>query len=387
MSDESIHEKFDDEPRTIISRRWFIQGAITAVGAASFALGQGKTFKAPKNKPVIPDGTNSADCGCVNEAALPLTAVAALGGKYFGFAGTESGPAVFSLDIDSRRQVSLGSPLKLDLPEGFVFGSLGVARGGLIVSGGMPFVLETMEVDYELTEDVRAAMDNNIPDGIPTSGKQRVEIMGLQPSVFMVNRPYTESLLLPEIPKRSFAVATAVAETASSGMALLIEHSDGINESYYASAVDVVEENGSGWKVWNAGRNLGESGPNYLAAGGESLVAGMNTMEGSYLVGSEQGPSATGFTSNRILALISGYKGAAALMKDQSGRKVWSSVSSEGHLTAGSAAEMDDDEIVGAAAVAGVKGQVILLGRRSAVLVENIPAFVSRSIGGAYHVM
>lgn len=377
MSDESMREKYNDEPRNIISRRWFIQGAVAAVGAAGFAFGQDKAPNPSLDKPIPPDGPAVADCECVNEAALPLIAVASLGGKYFGFSGTD----VFSLNVDNGR-VSPGSSIKLDLPEGFVFGSMGTARGGLILSGGLPFVLETLEVDYELTEDVRAAMDNNIPEGIPTSGRQRVEITGVQPAAFMVNRPNTERLLLPEMPKRSFAVATAVAETAKGGMALLIEHSDGVNESFYASAVDVIEENGTSWNTWNAGRNLGESGPNYLAADGEALAAGINTAEGSYIVNSKQTTQFNPGTQNRIVSLISGHTGLTALTKDQTGQSVWSSVSQEGRLTAGAVAELPDDEIVGAVAVSGGKGQVILLGRRSTVLVENIPAFVGRAKGG-----
>lgn len=379
---ESLREK-NDGPRTNISRRWFLQGAVAAVGAAGFAFGQGKTTRSLDGKPVIPDGTAVADCGCVNEAALPLTAVAVVGGKYFGFAGTESGPSIYELNVDGRGQVSLGSPLKLGLPEGFVFGSLGAARGGLIISGGLPFVIETLDVDYELTEDVRAAMDGNIPEGIPTSGRQRVEIMGVRPAAFFINGRSVEPLLLPEMPKRSFAVATAVAESTSGGAALLIEHSDGVNESRYASAVDVIEENGRDWKVWSAGRNLGESGPNYLAVGAEGLVAGVNTEQGSFLTNSKESAS----SSNRVLALISENSGVTALVKDQTGQSVWSSVSNEGRLTAGAVAEIAGDELIGAAALSGAKGQIILLGRRTSVLVDNIPAFVSRAIGGDRHVM
>jgi hypothetical protein len=383
MSDKLMRKAYDDEPRNIISRRWFLQGAVTAIGAAGFAFGQDKAAKPLLEKTLPPDGPAVAvDCGCVNDAALPLMAVATVGGKYFGYAGTESGPQIFSLHLDGERQVALEAPLKLDLPADFVFGSLGAARGGLIVSGGLPFVLETLEVDYELTEDVRAAMDNSIPEGIPTTGRKRVEITGIQPAVFMINRPNTERLLLPKMPKRSFAVATAVAETAKGGMALLIEHSDGVNESYYATAVDVIEENGSEWNIWNAGRTLGESGPNYLAADGETLAAGINTAEGSYVVNSNQRTALNTGTSNRILSLIPGHEGLTALMKDQTGQSIWSYVSQEGRLTAGASVEMPNDELVGAIAVAGAKGQVLLLGRRSTVLVENIPAFASRAKGG-----
>lgn len=387
MSDESMRKKRDDGPGIAVSRRWFLQGAVAAVGVTGFALGQGKT-KFPNDKPVIPDGLATADCECVSEAALPLMAAAKLGEAYFGFAGTEIGPRIFSLNVDSGRKVSLGSPVKLGLPEGFVFGSMGVARGGLVVTGGLPFVLETIEVDYELTEDVRAAMDNSVPEGIPTSGRDRVEIMGVRPAVFMVNRPYAEQLLLPEMPKRSFAIATAITDSGKGGMAVLIEHSDGVNESRYASAVDIIEETGGDWKTFAAGRDLGESGPNYLAADGQRLTAGVNTAKGSFLIRPTEDslrPAVTD-SADRILSLVPGYAGVTALTKDDSGRKSWSSVTSAGQLNRGSEVKIGSDEIVGAAVVAGTKDEVVLLGRGSSVI-ENIPALISRAKGGDRYVM
>src|SRR5688500_16037853 len=121
MSDESTRELYDNAPLSGISRRWFLTGTVAA-GAAALAFGQGKRSGLRDDKPAIPDGPLVADCGCVNEAEIPLTAIAALGGRYFGFAGTESGPQIFSLNLD-RGRISLGAALKADLPEGFVFSS------------------------------------------------------------------------------------------------------------------------------------------------------------------------------------------------------------------------------------------------------------------------
>lgn len=378
MSDKSLREKHEDEPRLVISRRWFIQGAVAAVGAVGLTFGQNKTGL-ESEKPVINDGFTTATCDCTNEALLPLMAAAKVGAEYFALAGTETGPFVYSLAVAKDGSVSLGSRLKLDMPSGFVFGSLGVARGGLIVTGGLPFVLERMEVDYELTEDVRAAMDNDIPEGIPTSGRRTVEIMGVEPAVFTINGSSLTRMPLPNMPRRSFAVATASAETGG-GVALLIEHSDGVNESSYAAAIDLIQERGGTWTTVDFGKELGESGPNFLAANGEALIGGVNTENGSFLVNSTQG-SVNKEPVSRILSLVEGNVNTTALLKEPSGRKVWSPINSDGQLTGGSPAVLENDDIVGVAAIAGSDGQAILLGRRRTQLIEHISA------GGDRYVM
>ncbi len=385
MSDEFMREKRRDLSGIGMSRRCFLHSAVVAVGVAGIAFGQ-DPINGLGDKPFIPDGTGT--CDCVTDAAVPLTAVAMLGGKYYGFAGTSTGPRVYSLSVDRGREVKLDSPIKLGLPEGFVFGSLGVARGGLVVTGGLPFVVETIEVDYELTEDVRQAMDNSIPEGIPTTGRKQVDIMGVEPVVFMVGRGIAERVQLPEMPKRSFAVATAITESRNGGMAVMIEHSDGMNESFYASAIDVIEEAGRDWNIFSTARELGESGPNYLAADESGLIAGINSAEGSLLVRPSDGLARPGATtaSERILALVPGYGGVTALTGDNTGKRFWSSVDSAGRLAWGVEATITKDDIVGAAAVSGTKGQVVMLGRRSALLVENIP-YVSQVKGGIRNVM
>jgi len=384
MSDKSLREKYEDEPRLVISRRWFIQGAVAAVGAVGITFGQDKTRLASE-KPVINDGFTTANCDCTNEAALPLMAAAKVGVEYFGLAGTESGPLLYSLAVAKDNSVSLGSPLKLNMPADFIFGSLGVARGGLIVTGGLPFVLDRMEVDYELTEDVRAAMDNDVPAGIPTSGRQTVEIMGVEPAVFTVNGSSLTRMPLPNMPRRSFAVATASAETGG-GVALLIEHSDGVNESSYASAIDLIQERGGRWSTMDFGKNLGESGPNFLAARGEELIAGINTAESSFLINSGDSRRETIGGSGRILSLVEGDVNTTALLKEPSGRKVWSPINSEGQLTGGSPAVLENDDIVGVTAIAGSDGQAILLGRRRTQLIEHI-SLTSKAAGGDRYVM
>ncbi len=386
MSDKSLREKYEDEPRLVISRRWFIQGAVAAVGAVGLTFGQDKSSPVSE-KPVINDGFATGNCDCTNEAALPLMAAAKVGVEYFGLAGTESGPFLYSLAVAKDNGVSLGSPLKLDMPTGFIFGSLGVARGGLIVTGGLPFVLDRMEVDYELTEDVRAAMDNDVPAGIPTSGRQTVEMMGVEPAVFTINGSTLTRMPLPNMPKRSFAVATASAETGS-GVALLIEHSDGVNESSYASAIDLIHERGGSWSTLGLGKDLGESGPNFLVASGEDLIAGINTENGSFLVNSARDSvrkePVSG--SGRILSLVEGNVNPTALLKEPSGRKLWSPIDAEGQLTGGSPAVLENDDIVGIASVVGSDGQAILLGRRRSQLIEHI-TLSSKAAGGDRYVM
>ena len=376
MSDETLLKDSVDEPRLDISRRWFLQGAV-AVGAATMALGQGRSEDVRFEKPRINDGTGTANCECVIAAELQIMAAASYQGQHFAVVGTESGPGLFELGIDNDR-VSLGKRVEMNLPDGFTFGSMGIGRGGLVVSGGLPFVLETIEVDYEMPADTLAAMGGHIPDDIPTSGFHKVDIMGVEPALFMIGRPHTERIQLPPMIKRSFATATAITQTNSGGIALLIEHSDGINESFYASAVDVIEESGRDWNIWNAGRDLGESGPHYLASTNDGLIAAINSGEGSVLTGVRSSRR----SSDRVIALISDGNGPTALLKDQAGNSRWSTLNSDGSFVGDISAELANDEVIGAVAVGGAPGQAIVLGRRSTMLVGDIQALVSRTKGG-----
>ncbi len=386
MSDK--HNKSDKKPCLDVSRRRFLGNAgVVVAGVAALAVvpdvaGQ-KLTERPKAF------VSDVDCDCGTESAIPLMSAAMFRGQYFGLASPESGPGLFSLNTDKAQRVTLGSQLKIDLPEGFVFASLGVVNDQLILCGSLPFLLESYEVDYEMSDDVRALM-SDIPPGLPTSGKGRIDVTGLEPAVFIVNPPYTEILSLPAMPKRSFAIATAVTETENGGFAVMIEHSDGVNESRYASAVDVLEEQRGQWVRWSAGKNLGESGPNYLTISGDEIAVGINTMyQSSRLVKPKQELSSetlSNIAANRILSLVSCEGGFAALTKDGSNARVWFSTL-EGRWADGGTKHINRDEIVDAVTVGGTKGQVILIGRHAARLINMNTTVLGRKSGGDTNVM
>lgn len=388
MSDKVTHDKYAEASHTDVSRRLFLQGAGIAA-AGIITLGIGHTMpKVLGQKPEVPpdDLTTSGDCLCSIDAELPLIAAAMIKGKYFGLIGSETGPHLVSLSINKEQNVSLEQPIKADLPEGFVFSSLGVFHDRLLLCGGQPFVIETLEIDCDLADSVRSAMDNHIPEGVITRGKQSVDIMGLHPAVFIADLPYLKPLELPKMPARSFAVVTAATETIKGGLALLIEHSDGVNQSYYAAGVDVIEEYAGVWNFWNAGRDLGESGPNYLALDGDQIVVGLNTSQGAMLFRPKQALTSA-VVPRKILALTSHAHGISALSKEHDGSTSWSSIAGDNSLTGGISARLTSDEIVGAVTIAGGEGQAIMLGRKSSLLVDKGLALSSHDTGGKYHVM
>lgn len=403
-----MNDKHDDVPHSTLSslskrwslpRRWFLQSTagFAAVGVAALVVGRttpGVVGQEQSGTPLTPPiGILEEDCGCGIDAAVPLMAVAVAQGKYYGLSGSESGPRVFSLNLEAgtngAQRMSLGSPIKLNLPEDFVFGSLGIVRGQLALSGGLPFIRESLDVDDEMNDEVRAAMDY-IPEELPSSGRRRVDVMGVGPSVFMLNPPFTQSLQLPKMPERSFAVATNITETASGSLIILIEHSENLNESYYAAAVDLLENQAGEWSVWTAGRELGESGPNHVGINGDDIVVGLNTSQGARLISRKRGllsgseaPSQT----TRILALVPGDDGSSVLAKDDGSTRRWSpSPLGQSWFDSGQV-QINGDEIVGAVAVAGARGQVVLLGRRSALLTDISSSLVGRTKGGNNHVM
>src|SRR5688572_4374497 len=140
------------------SRRWFLRGAagITAASAVAALTPSGSSLRAQ----IVPErvvGTGE-DC-CATGSAVALMSAALHGGRYFALAASSTGPGLFALNIDKAQRVSVGSRIKLELPAGFIVSALGVARGRLILSGGVPYLVDSYEVDDEMTEDVRAAMD------------------------------------------------------------------------------------------------------------------------------------------------------------------------------------------------------------------------------------
>lgn len=371
MGDENPE---DQGPQLATSRRKFLQGAtgVAVVSFAALATRESRIWaQEPQQGP-----SDLADACCSNASAIALMAAAFLQGSYVGLAASKSGPSLFALNVGKDGGVTLGSPLKLNLPEGFVFSSLGVARGRLVLSGGVPFLLESYEVDEAMNEDVLAAMDV-VPQGLPPSGRRRIEVMGVKPSVLLLDLPSSsvEPLDLPAMPTRAFAVATGVAETASGMLTALIEHSDGMNESYYASAIDVVEESLNGeWTHRSVARQLGESGPNFLAVNADEIVVGLNSSQGARLVSpklSALSAAAGVSVEGRILALVPGNSGFTVLTGKGSEVKQLSVASPGASFVDSGTVGLRADQVVGAVPVAGAWGQSIVLGRRSARLVDE----------------
>lgn len=358
------------------TRRSFLRGATGAAAAAVTALAATRDATGVQESAAVQAGVNPAVACCAKESSLGLIGAAFYQGAYVGLASTPTGPGLFTLNIDSSLQrVSLGSLVKLNLPEGFVFSSLGLARGRLALAGGVPFILESFEVDDEMSAEVRAAMDF-VPPGLPTSGRRRIDVPGVKPVVLFVDAPSVEALVLPEIEKHSYAVATSVAETASGRLLVVIEHSDGVNESYYASAADIFEQTLEGsWSSRSVAKSLGESGPNHLAVNGDAMLMAFNTAEGAKLVSpngalasiAEEAP-----VVQRVLGLIPTDGGFSVLTANSTGginrlatgraSAIWSDVGALG---------LRGDTVVGSVPIAGAPGQTILLGRQSARLIDN----------------
>jgi len=304
-----------DERSSGRSRRRFLQEAagIAAVGAASVVVGPAGPVLAGAQQPPEPL-TAPGDCDCSADGALPLLAAAVVDGQYVGLASTNAGPRLFSLAVDGARGVALGQALSFQLPAAFEAGSLGVARNRLVLSGGIPFVWRTHQVEDEV-------------DPIPE--------LGVAPAAFFLGSGSAEPIALPDTSSEVFATVGEVADTSSGTLVVMIEHSGGEPESRYAAAVDVFEEVPGGWSVRASARDLGESGPNRLVVNGDAIGVELTTSSGTQLVGA--GALAAGRARPAVPAEILG-----------------------------------DDQVVSTVRVAGSKGQSIVIGQRSARLVEEV---------------
>jgi hypothetical protein len=357
MSDER------DEPDPGPSRRQFLQVAgLAAAGATALAVGardagaEGRVIR--RVGPAV--GEPEADCECGAEPALALQAAAWVAGGYFGLAAGPAGPRLYSLRVDSANRVSLGAPLDLDVPADFVFGSLGVTAGRMILTGATPFVWSSFAAD---------------------GGTRRIEVTGVTPAAFHVDPPSAAPLSLPNMPRRLFAVATQVEETDGGALVLMVEHSDQLTESWYADGVDVLQQRSGGWTVEAAGRGLGESGPNHLTVVGNDALVLLKTSRGATIVqpgsvSKAQVPSQLG----RVLQVFPGEAGLNVLAADRAGgARMWSQA--EGGWTDRGPVRIEGDEVVAAVKVAGTKGQSVLLGRVAARLVDDSAALVGQSGG------
>ncbi len=328
------------------------------------------------------------DCGCDAAAALPLYAVALHQGAYFALASSGRGLALHALEVDAAQRVTLGRVLDVSLPEGFLPSSLGVSGGRLLLTGGLPFVWDSFEVDDELDGAVKDTMED-FPPHVPLAGRRRIDVPGLRPALFALEAPYATSVALPELPRRVFGMLGGVAETDTGALAVLYEHSGVLSESFYASSVDVLVQRGRAWQVLNAGQELGESGPNLLAADGDGVIVGLRTSaETSFVIPQRAGASRVGAPAGagRVLALLAGASGPAVLSAEAGG-VVRGFTLDGGAWQARAELRLPDDEIVGALPVAGARGQSVLLGRRSAALVEESSVLWGRTAGGERHVV
>jgi len=384
MNDESMRDERKDEPRAALSRRGFLQRAgVAVVGVAGLAAVGTNNLKVvgQDSKDAPPETIDSKNCGsCLTEAAIQLYSVAAIGGQYFGLVETDAGHGLFPLKIDGSRGVSVGAQITTGLPEDFVFASIGVFRDQLTIGGSLPFLLDSFEVQDGMTDSGGPEIFP-FPETLPTSGTRRFDVMGLEPAAFMTDLSRLTRLELPEMPKRSAAGVLSVSETVSGSLAVMIGHNDGLHENYYEDAVDVLEWQNDQWTVWNVGRNLGESGPNYLAADGGDIVVGINTSDGPRLVWVKSGLTSENeniAVTGEILGLVSGGSGLEVLSKDDGSVKLASPIGADGART-GKSVQMNDDEIVGVVAVAGAPGQVVLLGRQSVTLIEITNALVGKT--------
>jgi hypothetical protein len=378
-----VRDDKDEGPGLGPSRRRFLQRAgIAAAGVTALGVPVGALTAAEKRRPTERGGA----CACDPEAAVPLRAAVLLNGAYVGLAASGSGPGLFPLHVDGAGAVALGAPLALGVPGDFVFGSLGLAQGRLVLTGGLPFRWESYTVDDEMTSDVAALVDlETWPAGVPRSGTRTIEVMGVRPAAFFVDPPYAEAVALPATPKQAFGVAGSVAETRN-GLAMLIEHCDGHNESFYAAAVDVIEEELGRWTVRPAGRDLGESGPNHLAVTGADVVVALTTSQGASLVWPGRA-LAQPMGEGRVLSVLPDDGALVVVTADGSGAGRASSLTAAGTWRASGELRLEGDEVVGAVPVAGARGQAILVGRRTARLVDVSSVLTGRAEGRDGHVV
>lgn len=364
------------------SRRRFLQVAgLAAAGVGSLGVGPRAAGAVGRMRRQVgpPVGEPEEDCACGAEPALVLQAAALVAGGYFGLAQGPAGPRLFSLDVDAKNGVALGAAVDVDVPPGFVVGSLGVAAGRMILTGGTPFVWDAFQADDDIAAVVRDEMPD-VPRGVPTSGTRRIEVTGLRPVAFRVDPPDAQMLALPEMPRRLFAIATEVGETDRGALVLMVEHSDQLTESWYADAVDVLEERAGAWKVQAVGRGLGESGPNHLVAGGDDVVVLLKTARGVTIVRPGRARTQALPFRGRVLQAFSGEGGLTVLAADRAGgARMWSEAAG-GWTDRGSVA-LDGDEVVGVVKVAGTRGQSVLLGRAAARLVDESSAFSGQQGG------
>jgi hypothetical protein len=344
------------------ARRRFLRDAagLAALGVSSLVVGRAASSQALQETDADEASETCEDCGV---AALPLFAAAFFHGAYHALAATGEGRGLFLLDVDGAGNVSLGPQVGLELPAGFRFGSLGVARGEMVLTGGTPFVWD----QFQMTDE----------DG----ALRTVDVLGLEPAAFRLDPPSAQPLALPAQPRRRHALATKLAETDSGALALLIEHCGRFDEAQYAGAVDVLEERGGTWSLRLSADDLGESRGNHLAARGEDVLVVLNAQDGVRVLGTGGVGRLRGARApRRVLGLVPGDTGIAAIARDGRGTHLQSA--GDGAWIDRGALGLPGDDVVRAVPVSGAKGQAIVLGLQSAVLVDSSAALAGPDARG-----
>lgn len=193
---------------------------------------------------------------------------------YVALATHGEGAALFRLQVGVTGAVSLGQPLGSPLPPTFVPASLTVAETGLFVSGWVPFTLERHSYTDSL-DGIPAEERIFLPLDYVPRGVYEVEVMGLRPAVFRIDAGGAHSVGLPPLPgSPPIAAVTDIANPTADDLVLLVEHSSD-SEAVYAAAATVVQRIEGRWSVTALARDLGESGPNSLAAAQGRVVVGL----------------------------------------------------------------------------------------------------------------
>lgn len=261
----SLHQA-QTESHAQLSRRSFLGHSTLAL--STVALG----------RPIISRGPGQERARAETERTRhhsELISAAATPTGYIGLASNGDSAILVELRVAVSGSVSVGQSLNVGFPPAFVPAQVAAGEAGLFVSGWTPFTLER-HTYTDTIEDIPAAERIYLPLDYVSRGVYQVETLGLRPAVFQVDaNGVALAVDLPSIPgSPPIAGVTHIVSPAADDLVLLVEHSPN-RESVYAAAVTVVQRIQGRWSVTPLAQDLGESGPNSLAAAGEQVVAGL----------------------------------------------------------------------------------------------------------------
>ena len=353
-----------------LSRRRFLGGsaALAALGLlGSRPAGAGTV---DGRKPAAPVDGRDTDCGC-DDAAVPVQAVARIGDNYVGIAGTATAVGLFDLIVGPDGSVSLGAVRDVALPEDLSYEGLAVVGGRLVVLGSVPFTWETRHVDDAISEDARRAHLGPWPGSDAGSGSGDQVVWGYEPAAFWIDGDVATPMELPALARRRMAVASGAVDGGADGVRILIEHNGEDVELLAATGIDVAVRSAAGWSVATVAQNLGESGRASLAASPAATLVATTMGDGTTAVfvrDDRWARSHAPFGARRLLAAVgTGSEIAVYTSGPSGGAERWVR-SHGGSWRPDIAPRMTNDDVVDVVAVQGTAGQVVLLGRGSAVL-------------------